>query len=90
MARMRFVLQCLLVCFLCGLSWGEKIKVAVAGSPPFVLQDSDGIAVDVWGEIARGAGIDYEMVHVPHVVDALELVRSGKAQENGTNLKRGI
>lgn len=69
----------LMLLFLAGAAWGEKLTVAVSGSPPFVLTGNEGLAVDVWREVARAAKLDFELKRVQHTGDALEMVRNGKA-----------
>lgn len=59
--------------------WAEKLKVAVAGSAPFVTsadQEPDGLSVRIWKELARSAGVEYELVVVDSVPSALEMVAS--------------
>ncbi len=60
---------------------GQKLRVGVAGSAPFVLKDGDkfqGISLDIWKEIARSLGFDYELIPQPRVQSGLEAVANGQ------------
>ena len=48
----------------------QKLRVGVAGSAPFVIKDGDefkGISLDIWKEIARDQGFNYELIPQPRV-----------------------
>lgn len=70
----------LLMLLLLAPAWGERLTVVVSGSPPFVLKGTEGLSVDVWREVARAANLDFELQRVQHTSQALEMVRTGKAQ----------
>ncbi|MBM3266361.1 MAG: transporter substrate-binding domain-containing protein [Candidatus Sericytochromatia bacterium] len=59
----------------------SPLRVAVAGSPPFVVATADGartgFAVDVWKALARDRGLAYDLVPYPTVPEALAAVRRG-------------
>lgn len=60
----------------------DKIKVAVAGSPPFITstgEQPDGLAIRIWEELAKRAELDYELVPTESVPKALEMVRNDQA-----------
>ncbi len=60
-----------------------KIRVAVAGSAPFVVASEDGVggfSVEVWEAVAQRIGYDYEYVRYGAVADALVAVKSGQAR----------
>ncbi len=60
---------------------GQKLRVGVAGSAPFVIKDDDefkGISLDIWQEIARELRLDYELIRQPRVQSGLEAVANGK------------
>lgn len=55
----------------------ETLRVGVAGSPPFVIQENNnisGISVDIWKEIARTRKIDYQFIPQPSVQDGLDAI----------------
>jgi polar amino acid transport system substrate-binding protein len=57
------------------------LRVAVAGSPPFVIQEADqvrGLAVEVWMLLARRLGREFELLPLEGVPSALEAVRAGQ------------
>lgn len=59
----------------------ERLKVAVAGSAPFVTSSADGpdgLSVRIWKELARSAGVEYELVMAESVPAALEMVANNK------------
>lgn len=68
------------------LSWGvaaedKHLRVAVAGSPPFVTHETgqvDGLSIRVWKEIARRGDYDYDFQVEPGVGTALQKVASGQ------------
>jgi len=55
------------------------VKVGTAGSSPFVSQDNQGIASEVWSDVAKKKGIEYIVVnHYDSVEDALHAKRDGE------------
>ena len=56
----------------------KKLKVGIAGSPPFVIgkDASDGVTVRVWNEIARQQGLEFTLVPVASVGKLLDRVAS--------------
>jgi polar amino acid transport system substrate-binding protein len=71
-----------LVALLCVPVSAEEIKVAVAGAAPFVTkgpQGPDGLSVRTWEELARLAGVEYQMMSVSSVPEALEMIARGEA-----------
>ncbi|HEY9673052.1 MAG TPA: transporter substrate-binding domain-containing protein [Waterburya sp.] len=55
----------------------ETLRVGVAGSPPFVIQEGNnlsGISVDIWKEIARTRRIDYQFIPQPSIQDGLDAI----------------
>lgn len=56
------------------------LKVGVAGSVPFVLSGTPprGLAVDLFAAVAAAAHLDYELVEVATVDDAVERVARGE------------
>ena len=60
---------------------GEKLRVGVAGSAPFVIPDGSqfqGISLDIWKEIAGVQGFDYELIPQLRVQSGLEAVANGE------------
>ena len=60
---------------------GQKLRVGVAGSPPFVIEESDkfkGISIEIWKEIANKQKLNYELIQKPRVQNGLEAVANGK------------
>jgi polar amino acid transport system substrate-binding protein len=59
----------------------RPLKVAISEVPPFVIRDSDGrwsgISIDLWSEIAKGRGLEFEWVPMPfkEVLPSLEAGR---------------
>ena len=59
----------------------SPLRVAVAGSAPFVIDQGSrlqGISVDVWRSVARKADIEHELVAVDSISDAIDGVGTGK------------
>ena len=55
----------------------QKLRVGVAGSAPFAIEDGDefkGISVDIWKEIAREQEFEYELIRQPTVLSGLNAV----------------
>lgn len=60
----------------------KKLRVVVAGSPPFVIRKGnnyDGFSVKVWKEIARRSDLKYEFTPVSGVAVALEKLAKNEA-----------
>jgi polar amino acid transport system substrate-binding protein len=60
----------------------KKLRVVVAGSPPFVIQKGtnyDGFSIKVWKEIARRSDLQYEFTPVAGVAVALEKLAKNEA-----------
>lgn len=60
----------------------KRLKVVVAGSPPFVMRKGeqlDGFSLKVWREIARRCDYKYDLVQVDGVAAALEQLTKGQA-----------
>ncbi len=58
----------------------QKLRVGVAGSAPFVIKDGNkfkGISLDIWQQIVRDQGFDYELISQPRVQSGLEAVANG-------------
>ncbi|MGK7916277.1 MAG: transporter substrate-binding domain-containing protein [Prochloraceae cyanobacterium] len=58
----------------------QKLRVGVAGSAPFVIKDGDefkGISLDIWKEIVRDQGFNYELIAQPRVQSGIEAVANG-------------
>jgi polar amino acid transport system substrate-binding protein len=59
----------------------RPLKVAISEVPPFVIRDSDGrwsgISIDLWSEVAKGRGFEFEWVPMPfkEVLPSLEAGR---------------
>lgn len=55
----------------------DTLRVGVAGSAPFLMQDNShfsGLSVDVWEAVAADAGISYRYIPVDHIADALDML----------------
>lgn len=77
------------ICYLCLLMMqvfaspaiGEKLKVGVSGSAPFVQRDGgkiDGISVRIWEALAEVEDADFEFVEFPAVDKALKALERGE------------
>ncbi len=58
-----------------------KLRVGVAGSPPFVIKDEKkikGISIDLWKEIVLSEGFNYELIPQENVAAGLNAVAEGK------------
>ena len=59
----------------------QKLRVGVAGSAPFVIEDEGkikGISLDIWKEIASAGGLDYGLIPQKNVPTGLNAVAQGK------------
>ena len=59
----------------------QKLKVGVAGSPPFVIKEEGeltGISIDIWKEIALRGQFNYEFIPQENVSDGLNAVADRK------------
>jgi polar amino acid transport system substrate-binding protein len=60
----------------------RPIRIAVSGEPPFVENGTDGIAVDIWEQVAHRAGLSassYELQHFENFDRAMAAVNNGEA-----------
>ncbi len=61
---------------------GQKLKVGVAGTAPFVIRKEEGkfkgISIDIWKEIALTEGFNYELIPQENVPAGLNAVAQGK------------
>lgn len=61
--------------------WAETLRVGVAGSEPFVLQNGkviDGVSVQIWEAVAEIEGYEFEPVKYDSVEAALNAVHAGE------------
>jgi polar amino acid transport system substrate-binding protein len=64
----------------------EPLKIGVSGAVPFVVNETEGIAVDMWDSVCkdvnkrttRGSPCSYELVHVDTVDEVISKVESGE------------
>ncbi|MGB6151264.1 MAG: transporter substrate-binding domain-containing protein [Pricia sp.] len=58
----------------------STLKIGYAGSEPFVMagDKAEGIAPDIWKEIAFNAELDYEFKPYPSIGDGIEAVQAGE------------
>ncbi|MGD1804804.1 transporter substrate-binding domain-containing protein [Dapis sp. BLCC M126] len=58
----------------------EKLRVGVAGSPPFVIQDNSfkGISVDIWQELALLEKLEYEFIPQDSVASSIDSITKGE------------
>lgn len=54
------------------------LRVAIAGTAPFVTDQGTGICVDIWSAAADALGLQYTSVNFSNVPDALDALDSGK------------
>ena len=64
-------------------SWAqsEKLRVGIAGSPPFVVKQGnriEGISLEVWEEIAQTANLDYTLIPQENVEASLDALARGE------------
>ncbi len=61
---------------------GQKLKVGVAGTAPFVIKKEEGkikgISIDIWKEIALAGGFDYQLISQKDVPAGQNAVAQGK------------
>lgn len=61
---------------------GQELVIATRQVPPFAFRDSDGewngLAIDLWQDIARQMGLKYRLVEAPTITDLIDGVASGK------------
>ncbi|NEO58136.1 MAG: transporter substrate-binding domain-containing protein [Okeania sp. SIO3B5] len=60
-----------------------KLRVGVAGSPPFVIKDGEygdvkGISIDIWQELASLEGLEYELSPQDSVRDSIDSITRGE------------
>ncbi|MGK7920189.1 MAG: transporter substrate-binding domain-containing protein [Trichodesmium sp.] len=60
----------------------EKLRVGVAGSPPFVINDNDnalkGISIDIWQELALSEELEYELIPQDSVASSIDSMTKGE------------
>lgn len=64
-----------------GLPAGSPLRVGVAGSEPFVVEQGDGpggLSVDIWQALAARVGVGFELVPVADAATAIDRVASGE------------
>ena len=55
----------------------QKLRVGVAGSAPFAIEDGDqfkGISLEIWQEVAQSEGLEYELIPQKNVQASLDAV----------------
>ena len=76
------LLSFIFLCFLLSATgWAKPLKVGVAGSAPFVVQNGkviDGISVQIWEAVADVEGYEFQLVRYGSVKEALAAVHSGE------------
>lgn len=61
---------------------GPRLRVMVDEDPPFVIKDGErwsGWAIDLWTEVARQAGIDWDIVGAAEPADIVNDLAAGRA-----------
>ena len=59
----------------------ERLRVGIAGSPPFVVGNNlnvEGISIEIWQELAKAEGLEYELIPQPNVSASLDAVAAGR------------
>lgn len=57
----------------------SPVRVGTAGSAPFIINDNQGIATEVWSSVAKKKGLEYEIIqHYKSVEEALIAKRDGQ------------
>lgn len=59
----------------------ETLRVGIAGSPPFVVQNGDrleGISLEVWKEVAQATDLDYTLIPQKNVEASLDALARGE------------
>ena len=58
----------------------EKLRVGLAGSPPFVIKDDvfKGISVEIWQELALSEKLEYEFIPQNNVASSIESMTKGE------------
>ncbi len=58
----------------------EKLRVGVAGSPPFVIQNNSfkGISVEIWQEVALLEKLEYEFIPQDSVASSIDSITKGE------------
>ena len=61
---------------------GEPLKVGIAGSAPFVIQEGgakpQGISLDIWNAVVEEATLEYQLIPQPSIKASLAAIASGK------------
>lgn len=63
------------------LAQSTRVKVGVAGSPPFAIKEGSrtkGISVEIWQEIAAEENLEYELIPQESVAATIEAVKAGE------------
>ncbi|MGD1699939.1 transporter substrate-binding domain-containing protein [Dapis sp. BLCC M229] len=55
----------------------EKLRVGVAGSPPFIIKDNSfkGISVDIWQELALSEKLEYEFIPQDSLASSIDSIK---------------
>ena len=58
----------------------EKLRVGLAGSPPFVIKDDvfKGISVEIWQELALSEKLEYEFIPQNNLASSIESMTKGE------------
>ncbi|MEM1173121.1 MAG: transporter substrate-binding domain-containing protein [Cyanobacteria bacterium P01_H01_bin.35] len=61
-------------------AYAEKLRVGVAGSPPFVIKDNSfkGISVEIWEELASWEKLEYELIPQDSVASSIDSITKGE------------
>lgn len=83
MSKIRWSILIIAACFLWPVmpARAEKLRVGIAGSPPFVMNNDsnlEGISIDIWKEIASAEDIEYEFVEQNNTQATLKAVADGE------------
>lgn len=54
------------------------LRVGVAGTPPFVNADNNGISLEIWDRVANHMGVRYTTEAYPSVPEALQALEAGE------------
>ncbi len=62
------------------LAQAEKLRVGVAGSPPFVINDNSfkGISVEIWQELASLEELEYQLIPQDSVASSIDSITKGE------------
>ena len=58
----------------------EKLRVGLAGSPPFVIKDDvfKGISVEIWQELALSEKLEYEFIPQNNLASSIDSITEGE------------